>query len=119
MRCFEAGHATPGLSRPPNAALHTPLAHAARHPAPERLNEALVDSGASPLELAIDREDRRRYRAALALLRAADRDAIVARIELGYTYEQLALMLAKPTAESARLAVRRALVRLGNEMRRG
>jgi RNA polymerase sigma-70 factor (ECF subfamily) len=93
--------------------------HAARHPAPERLNEALVDSGASPLELAIDREDRRRYRAALALLRTADRNAIVGRIELGYTYEQLALMLGKPTAESARLAVRRALVRLGNEMRRG
>ena len=93
--------------------------HAARHPSPEKLNEALVHSGASPLELAIDGEDRRRYREALAVLRAADRNAIVGRIELGYTYEQLALMLAKPTAESARLAVRRALVRLGHEMHRG
>src|SRR5947207_11665689 len=32
--------------------------YAARHPSPSELNEALVDSGASPLEFTIDREDR-------------------------------------------------------------
>ena len=46
----------------------------------------------------------------------ADRTAIVASIELGYTYDQIALVLDKPSAEAARLAVRRALVRLGKEM---
>ena len=92
--------------------------HAARHPSPAELDEAFADSGASPLEVTIDREDRRRYKTALKALRAADRHAIVGRIELHYTYEQLALMLGKPTQEAARLAVRRALLRLGEEMRR-
>lgn len=92
--------------------------HAARHPSPTELNDALVDSGISPLEMTIDREDHERYRSALERLRPADREAIVGRIELGYSYEQLALVLKKVTPEAARLAVRRALVRLGDEMRR-
>lgn len=92
--------------------------YAARHPSPNELTDAFVDSQASPLELTVSRENHRRYRAALKRLRAADRSAIVARIELGYTYEQLALTLRKATPEAARLAVRRALLRLGDEMRR-
>jgi RNA polymerase sigma-70 factor (ECF subfamily) len=92
--------------------------YAARHPSPTELNDALVDSGASPLEFTIDREDRRRYRTALKRLRAGDRDAIVGRIELGYSYEQLALVLKKTTPGAARLAVRRAILRLGDEMHR-
>jgi RNA polymerase sigma factor (sigma-70 family) len=92
--------------------------YASRHPSPSELNEALEDSGASPLDFTIEREDGRRYRAALKRLRASDRDAIVGRIELGYSYEQLALMLNKSTPEAARLAVRRAIVRLGDEMGR-
>jgi RNA polymerase sigma factor (sigma-70 family) len=94
------------------------MRYAARHPAPAELTDAVVDAEASPLELTVNREDHRRYRAALTRLRAADRSAIVARIELGYSYEQLALTLRKTTPEAARLAVRRALLRLGNEMRR-
>jgi RNA polymerase sigma factor (sigma-70 family) len=94
------------------------LRYASRHPSPTELNEALVHSGASPLELTIERDDHRRYRAALKRLRTADRDAIVGRVELGYTYEQLALVLNKTTPEAARLAVRRAILRLGDEMGR-
>ena len=90
--------------------------YAARHPSANELTDGFVSLDASPLEFTIDREDHRRYRAALARLRPADRDAIVGRIELGYTYEQLALTLRKPSPEAARLAVRRALLRLGDEM---
>ncbi len=90
---------------------------AARHPSPTELNDALAHSGISPLEFTIDRENHVRYRAALKRLRPGDRDAIVARIELGYTYEQLALVLKKVTPEAARLSVRRALLRLADEMR--
>ncbi len=93
--------------------------HAARHPAPGELDEAMADGGRSPLDLAIGAEDRERYEAGLKRLRRVDRQAIVASIELGYSYEQIALMLDKPSAEAARLAVRRALVRLGEEMARG
>ena len=48
-----------------------------------------------------------------------NRQAILASIELGYSYDQIALVLNKPSAEAARLAVRRALLRLGEEMARG
>jgi RNA polymerase sigma-70 factor (ECF subfamily) len=92
--------------------------HAARHPAALELDQA-ASTAASPLDLAINDEDRRQYEAALSRLRAHDREAIVGRIEFGYSYEQLALILKKPTPGAARLAVRRALLRLSDEMRRG
>lgn len=92
---------------------------AARRPAPAELADSYPDPGVMPLDAAIDRENEQRYRTALLKLRPADRSAIVARIELGFTYQQLALVLDKPTAEAARLAVRRALLRLGEEMERG
>jgi RNA polymerase sigma factor (sigma-70 family) len=91
--------------------------YAARHPTPAELSELSPDTGASPLEIAIDEEDRRRYEEALTRLLPHDREAIVGRIELGYSYEQLALILKKPTPGAARVAVRRALLRLSDEMR--
>lgn len=92
--------------------------HAARHPAPVELSESSPDGGASPLDAAISEEDWRRYRSALERLQAPDREAIVGRVELGYSYEQLALILKKPTPGAARVAVRRALLRLSDEMER-
>lgn len=96
--------------------------HAARHPGAAALDEhdaRFVDTGGSPLDLAIRASDRARYEAALTRLRSADRKAIVASIELGYSYDQIALVLDKPSAEAARVAVRRALLKLGEEMARG
>ena len=46
------------------------------------------------------------------------REAIVARIELQYGYEELALALGKPTANAARVALKRAVARLLEEMNR-
>lgn len=97
--------------------VRTQFRYASRHPSPKALNEALIHAGASPLQLTIDGEDRRRYQTALKALRRADREAIIGRLELDYSYDQLALLLKKPTPAAARLAVRRALVRLGDEMR--
>ena len=48
-----------------------------------------------------------------------DREAIIGRVEMGYSYEELAEALGKPTADSARKAARRALVRLAEEMKSG
>lgn len=90
----------------------------ARRPGAVPLWEHHPDAGESPLDITMNHETRQRYLAALKGLRPDDRHAIVARIELGYTYEQLALVLRKPTAEAARLAVRRALLRLAREMQR-
>jgi RNA polymerase sigma-70 factor, ECF subfamily len=94
------------------------LRHAARRPGASELEDIHADLGASPLDATIEGDDRHRYDRALNRLRSCDRAAIVARIELGYSYEQLALILAKQTPGAARLAVRRALLRLAEEMRR-
>ena len=96
--------------------IHDQFRHAARHAAPAALDENRPDTSASPLESAISEEDQRRYVAAVQRLRPSDRLAIVGRVELGYTYEQLALILEKPSPQAARVAVRRALQRLKNEV---
>jgi RNA polymerase sigma-70 factor (ECF subfamily) len=72
----------------------------------------------SPLEDAIGREAAERYEAALARLRPGDREAVIGRLEMDYTYAELAEALGKPTAEAARKAARRALLRLAKEMKR-
>lgn len=73
--------------------------------------------GQSPLEQAIGREGVERYERALQQLGAGDREAIVGRLELGYSYEELADALGKPSAEAARKAAQRALLKLAEELR--
>lgn len=90
-----------------------------RQPENTELDDALVDDASSPLEQAIGREALRRYEGALERLTPQERDAIVARIEMGYSYEEMAEALGKPTADAARKAAQRALVRLVEEMKRG
>jgi DNA-directed RNA polymerase specialized sigma24 family protein len=51
-------------------------------------------------------------------LTAHEREAIIARVEMGYSYEELAEALGRPTPEAARKAAHRALVRLAQEMDR-
>ena len=77
------------------------------------------DPGASPFEHAVGTEMAERYEMALTSLSDDDRDAIVARVEFGGTYEEVAAALRKPTADAARMAVGRALVRLAQAMSRG
>jgi RNA polymerase sigma-70 factor (ECF subfamily) len=78
--------------------------------------DGLVDRRMSPLEEAIGRESVERYERALATLKSDEREAIIGRVEMGYSYEELAEALGKPSAEAARKAARRALVRLIEEM---
>lgn len=54
-----------------------------RRPASEDLGEHIPTDGTSPLDRAIGQETVERYEAALAELRDEDREAIVARVELG------------------------------------
>jgi len=67
------------------------------------------DPSPSPLEQAIGREGFERYEAALQKLRPTDREAIVARLELQQSYEEVAIALQKPSANAARVAVARAV----------
>ncbi len=83
--------------------------------------EAALDQpspGPSPLDLAIRQQARARYLAALDRVRLEDRLLIVGRIDLGYSYEQLAIVSGRVTPDATRVAVRRALVRLAKTMSR-
>lgn len=91
---------------------------AKRSPAPAVLDENASDPGASPLEAAIGEEALQRYEAALARLRPEEREAIIARVEMDGSYQDVAQALGKPSADAARMAVSRALVRLAQEMSR-
>jgi RNA polymerase sigma-70 factor (ECF subfamily) len=85
-----------------------------RGPAVPAEDQAAADP--SPLEKAIGGERLERYESALARLRPADREAIALRIEMGYSYAEVAAALEKPSAAAAQMAVSRALVRLAEEM---
>ena len=93
------------------------LRRAGRRPANAALDSQSPDVAPSPLEEAIGAQALERYETALQRLRAEDREAIISRIELGCTHEQLASVLGKPSANAARMAVERALVRLAAQMR--
>ena len=91
---------------------------AGRRPAAAELDADAPGDDTSPLDRAIGIETAERYEQALQRLRPADREAIIVRVELGSTYEQAALALGKPTADAARVAIGRALVKLAEEMSR-
>jgi RNA polymerase sigma-70 factor (ECF subfamily) len=91
----------------------------ARRPPADPLSDSLEEDRTSPLEAAIGREAAARYEAALARLSDAERQAVIARVELGSSYEDIARILGRPTPNAARMAVTRAILRLGEEMSRG
>jgi RNA polymerase sigma-70 factor (ECF subfamily) len=70
----------------------------------------------SPLEQAVGRQTLARYEAALQRLRETDRELVIARVELGLDYREIADLVGKSSVASARVAVSRALLRLGMEM---
>lgn len=74
------------------------------------------DPAASPIERVIGRERLERYENALGKLSEADRQAILARFELGFSLRQVAVELEKPSEDAARMAVKRAVQRLARQM---
>jgi RNA polymerase sigma-70 factor (ECF subfamily) len=79
--------------------------------------EALLHSAEpSPFETTLDAERERKYKLALATLTDDERLLVVARMELGYNYEQLALIGNRSTADAARVAVRRAVLKVAERM---
>jgi RNA polymerase sigma factor (sigma-70 family) len=92
------------------------LRRAKRRPARNELESQAADNARSPLEEAIGQEALERYERALATLRREDRELVVARVELGYTNQEIAELLDKPTPNAARMAVERAVIRLAKEM---
>lgn len=90
---------------------------AQRRPANVPIDDDMTFEGESPLDRVIGAEARARYDAGLSALSAGEQQAIIGRIEMGYDYSELAAALGKPSPAAARMAVRRALLRLAEKMR--
>jgi len=85
---------------------------ALRRPQHGELPDDLVDGGPTPLEEAIGADLLEAYEGALARLPEDQREAVVLKIEFGYTSLQLAEALGRPTTDAARMFTVRALLRL-------
>jgi RNA polymerase sigma-70 factor (ECF subfamily) len=89
---------------------------AGRVEVPESAGAEVLADESSPLEHTLSVERRDRYRAALMKLASDDQSLIVGRLELGMSYEQIALATNRPSPDAARVAIRRAMLRLAEEI---
>ena len=88
----------------------------ARSPVAVAFEGGHADAGRSPLEQTIGAERMRQYDAALQRLSPLHRQAVIARLELQYSYERIAEALGRRNASAARSLVVRALYRLYQEL---
>jgi RNA polymerase sigma factor (sigma-70 family) len=88
----------------------------ARQPAQEELPENLADGSPSPLEETVGNEALARYEAALARLPEVDQEVVMLRLELGFSYPQVAEAIGSLSPNAARMRVVRAVMRLAEEL---
>jgi len=89
----------------------------AHHPASTALDSGMEAPALSPLEHTIGRHTLERYEDALNQLTVQERDAVIARVELGLSHAEIAKALKKPSADAARMTVARALAKLAELMK--
>ena len=89
--------------------------HDAR-PQHEALPEQMPAGDPSPLEAAVGQQLFSRYEEALDTLDAAEREAVIARLELGCSYQEIATLVDRPSADAARMFVARILAKLAARM---
>ena len=92
------------------------LGRANRHPVALDLDDPMPDASPSLLEKAIGKEALDAYKTALLQLNEEDRELIVARVEYGFSYDEMAAIFDKPSVDAARIAVREALIKLAGLM---
>lgn len=92
----------------------------ARRPPPRPLDDAIDPPAGepSPFDIAAAAERQRRFDEALKRLSVADQELLFLRTELGCDYQEMTHMLGRSNPNALRVAVRRAIVRLGQEMAR-
>ncbi len=82
------------------------------------LDDRQADRGQSPLERVLDSEQMELYEAALARLKPRDAALVTLRIEEQLGHDEVAVELGFPSSNTARVAAKRAVLRLAHEMSR-
>ncbi|MBZ0270053.1 sigma-70 family RNA polymerase sigma factor, partial [bacterium] len=99
--------------------LRDEIRRAARRPAGVEMPGELGAGSPSPLEEVIGRETLEAYERALEALPERQRTAVVLRLELGMSHQEVADTIGDATSDSARMMVKRALVEIAESMSRG
>jgi len=87
-----------------------------RRPQRVPLDPGIEDPTPSVVEQAIGREALERYEAALAELPEDQREAVILRLEFGFSHQEVADALGKKSSNAARMMVARAVVRVVEAM---
>ncbi len=87
-----------------------------REPGREELPDELLAPGPSPLERTLGKERLEGYESALGSLPEKQQEAIIMRVELGFSYKEIAKAVGSPSSNAARMAVARALARLAEAL---
>ena len=78
--------------------------------------DPIAAEGVSPLEKVVGRDVLERYDRALERLSPDQSEAVILRLEMGYTYEEIAEATGSPSWNAARMKVKRALLQLAEVM---
>jgi RNA polymerase sigma-70 factor, ECF subfamily len=92
------------------------LRAAERRPQHEEPGENIEGEARSPLEEVVGVEILDAYERGLLALSEVEAQAVVLRLELGFTHQQVAEAIGSPSPDAARMLVTRALVRLAEAM---
>ena len=82
----------------------------------QELSDGLVAPTRPQLEQVIGAEAVERYERALAELAGSAREAVIMRLEFGYSHAEIAEAIGSPTANAARMVVARALAELAAKL---
>lgn len=88
-----------------------------RIPDHEPIIDSIADGGRSPFEEYVGREQFAAYEAALERLNPQQQEAVIMRVEFGFTYAVIAREIGSPTANAARMLIERAIVTLARAMK--
>ncbi len=88
-----------------------------RRPAAVELPPDFPSEDPSPLDQALENETYDHYRAAMSRLKPRERELVIARIEAQWSVAEIAEHFGFNTPDAARMAVNRAVQRLGAVMR--
>jgi RNA polymerase sigma-70 factor (ECF subfamily) len=93
-------------------AIRDDVRRAGARPRQTTLDDQISDPSPSAVEEAMSRQWLAQFEDALALLDEEKRQAVILRVEFGFSHQQVAEALNKPSAEAARSVVARALASL-------